>query len=85
VLHSGTCFTGHPKIKAFMTHGGLLSLQETIYHGVPLVGIPIFGDQDLNIAQAVKSGYATMVEIIDINEEKLEAAIRTVLDNPRYV
>ena len=28
---------GHPNIKVFVTHGGLLSLHETIYHKTPLV------------------------------------------------
>lgn len=35
----------HPKIKLFITHGGLLSTQEAVYHGVPLVGLPIFAGE----------------------------------------
>jgi glucuronosyltransferase len=35
----------HPKIKIFLTHGGFLSMEEAIYHGVPLIGFPLYGDQ----------------------------------------
>lgn len=35
----------HPKMKLLMTHGGLYSNQETVWNGVPLIGLPIFGDQ----------------------------------------
>lgn len=27
--------TGHRKLRAFVTHGGLLSLFESVYHGIP--------------------------------------------------
>ncbi|CAL8104484.1 unnamed protein product [Orchesella dallaii] len=76
---------GHPNIRLFMTHGGLLSTQESVYHGVPVLGIPIFGDQDLNVMQAESRGYAKMVEIIDITEEKLESTILELINNPTYV
>lgn len=35
----------HENVKLFVTHGGLLSLIETIVKAKPVVGIPIFGDQ----------------------------------------
>jgi UDP:flavonoid glycosyltransferase YjiC (YdhE family) len=35
----------HPNIKAFITHGGMLSIQESVYNGVPLIGLPVYGDQ----------------------------------------
>ncbi|CAL8104508.1 unnamed protein product [Orchesella dallaii] len=75
---------GHPNIRLFMTHGGLLSTQESVYHGVPVLGLPVFGDQDLNVLQAERGGYAKMVEIVDITEEKLESAILELIDNPTY-
>jgi glucuronosyltransferase len=73
----------HPNVRLFITHGGLLSAQETIYHGVPVVGIPVFGDQKLNMAKAVLSGYGIQLEFADITAESLGSAIKEVLDNPR--
>lgn len=74
----------HPNVKAFISHGGLLSTIETIYHGKPILGIPIFGDQKLNIAGAVEKGYAIKVSYGELNEETLENALSELLNNPRY-
>lgn len=35
---------GHKNIKLFMSHGGLLSTQEAVYHGVPMLALPIWGN-----------------------------------------
>ena len=39
---------GHPATKAFLNHGGLHSFYEAIYHGVPMVVMPIGADQPDN-------------------------------------
>ena len=74
----------HPNTRLFITHAGLLSTQEAIYHGVPMVDIPIFGDQDFNAHRATELGIAVTLEILNINEEALENAIYTVLNDSRY-
>ncbi|KAI9331847.1 hypothetical protein BDR26DRAFT_921934 [Obelidium mucronatum] len=38
----------HSVTKAFVSHGGISSLHESIFGGVPLVVVPLFGDQHLN-------------------------------------
>ena len=43
----------HPQLKLFITHGGAGSLQETICHNTPIVGVPAHGDQFPNTQEAV--------------------------------
>ncbi|KAB7498171.1 2-hydroxyacylsphingosine 1-beta-galactosyltransferase [Armadillidium nasatum] len=47
----------HPKIKLMITHGGIFSTQEATYYEVPVLGIPIYYDQIMNIAEVVKEGW----------------------------
>ncbi|KAF2905637.1 hypothetical protein ILUMI_00539, partial [Ignelater luminosus] len=72
----------HRNIKLLITHGGLLSTTEAIYHGVPIIGIPIFGGQEKNIALAERNRYAILVPYKQLTEEKLSHALNEVINNP---
>ncbi|XP_058123358.1 UDP-glycosyltransferase UGT4-like [Anopheles ziemanni] len=74
----------HPNVKLFITHGGLLSCTESIYHGVPIVGIPIFGDQLLNMARAEQSGWGIGVTYTELNEAIFSKAVNEVLSNDKF-
>lgn len=74
----------HPNIKLFITHGGMGSVVESQYHGVPMVGLPLFGDQPSNMANVERSGYGLSVDYITLSEESLNNAIQEVLNNPKY-
>ncbi|CAG7734362.1 unnamed protein product [Allacma fusca] len=74
----------HPKIKLFMSHSGLLSVQEAVYHGVPVLSVPIFGDQDLNANVVIQLGFGEFIEILDVTAESLEAKITQMLSNNKY-
>ncbi|PNF23012.1 UDP-glucuronosyltransferase 2B33 [Cryptotermes secundus] len=74
----------HPNVRLFITHGGLLSTQETIHWGVPVVGIPMLADQNLNMAQAVARGYGIQLDFANVTTESLEWALKEVLENSRY-
>ncbi|XP_065348445.1 UDP-glycosyltransferase UGT5-like [Cloeon dipterum] len=71
----------HPNVKVFITHGGLLSAQEAMYHGVPLIGIPVFGDQKLNVNRAAMSGYALRLDLKNITKESVLWAVTTALND----
>lgn len=74
---------GHPKIQMFITHCGLGGIEESIYHGVPLLGIPFFGDQPMNAKEAGNRGFLVELEWKSLSEEKLLVGINEVLKNPR--
>ncbi|ODM70408.1 UDP-glucuronosyltransferase 2B23, partial [Orchesella cincta] len=75
---------GHKDIKMFITHCGGGSTEESIYHGVPLVGFPMLGDQLLNAELAKKHEFIVELQWNDFSEEELMTAIHEVLNNPRY-
>ncbi|XP_018579881.1 UDP-glucuronosyltransferase 2B7-like [Anoplophora glabripennis] len=74
----------HPNTKLFITHGGLLSTTETIYHGVPVLALPVFADQKMNAARATLDGYGLTIKLSELDEEKLSSALDNLLNDPRY-
>ncbi|XP_064074041.1 UDP-glycosyltransferase UGT5-like [Vanessa tameamea] len=73
----------HPKCVLFITHGGFLSLLETLRAGKPIIGIPFFADQYLNVNRAVAKGFAKRIDFGE-NVIPLKEAIKEILENPSY-
>ncbi|XP_029165274.1 UDP-glucuronosyltransferase 2A3-like [Nylanderia fulva] len=77
--------TQHKNIRAFITHGGGMGTQEAIYCGVPMIGIPLFGDQSINIENYVnKKAAISLGSIHEVTEEKLTSALNKILKDPTY-
>ncbi|CAH1636136.1 unnamed protein product [Spodoptera littoralis] len=74
----------HPNLAVFITHGGLLSTTESVHFGVPIIGIPVFADQFLNVVKAVNKGFAQRVDLSYTMADKLKEAIIEVTSNKRY-
>ncbi|XP_046750709.1 UDP-glucosyltransferase 2-like [Diprion similis] len=74
----------HPNIKLFIYQGGLQSTEEAVSHGVPLVGFPVMGDQDVNVNKMVSLGVAKKLEIKTITSDDLLDAINTVTRDASY-
>ncbi|KAK2576536.1 hypothetical protein KPH14_005858 [Odynerus spinipes] len=74
----------HPNIKLFVYQGGLQSTEEAVHFGVPLVGLPVLADQDMQISKMVSLGVCRFVEILELTKETLDEAIRDVLTDKRY-
>ncbi|XP_043968434.1 UDP-glucuronosyltransferase 2A2-like isoform X2 [Gambusia affinis] len=75
---------GHPKTRAFITHGGANGIYEAIYHGVPMVGIPTFADQPDNMLHLEAKGAAVVVNLNFMTTEALRDAINTVINDKLY-
>ncbi|CAH1389504.1 unnamed protein product [Nezara viridula] len=74
----------HKNCMLFITHGGLLSLTETVYFGVPIIGIPFFTDQFKNMLQAQTMGYGLIMKYNNITEESVSWALNEITNNPSY-
>ncbi|XP_054728631.1 UDP-glucuronosyltransferase 2A1-like [Anastrepha obliqua] len=76
---------GHRRLKAFITHGGLLSMYEAIYHAMPMVMLPVFCDHDVNVAKATADGYAVHVPLdAHLTKAQMLHAILKVIHNGKY-
>ncbi|KAF6202599.1 hypothetical protein GE061_002997 [Apolygus lucorum] len=74
----------HNKTKLFITHSGLGGMGEAITYGVPMIGIPVFGDQFRNTKFMSSVGFGIGIDVFNMTEASLSWAINEVLTNPRY-
>ncbi|XP_048472204.1 2-hydroxyacylsphingosine 1-beta-galactosyltransferase-like [Rhincodon typus] len=75
---------GHPNVKAFLSHGGLNGIYESIYHGVPVVGIPFFGDHYDIMTRVHAKGMGIFLSWKTMTKEDIYQAIITVTTDSRY-
>uniref|UniRef100_A0AC34FFI3 Glucuronosyltransferase n=1 Tax=Panagrolaimus sp. ES5 TaxID=591445 RepID=A0AC34FFI3_9BILA len=74
----------NPKTKIFFTHCGLNSLNEAAVFGVPMITMPIFGDQHLNSALVNKREIGIAISYLSITPKDLVATFEEILSNPKY-
>lgn len=73
-------FLGHPKVRAFISHGGLLGIMESVHCGVPIMVMPQFGDQHTN-AKAVESvGGGVILYLNEADEESIYQSLKKILE-----
>ncbi|XP_066566031.1 UDP-glucuronosyltransferase 2A1 isoform X2 [Amia ocellicauda] len=75
---------GHPKTRAFVAHGGTNGIYEAIYHGVPIVGIPLIFDQFDNMIRLEARGVAKVLEVTTLETVDLLQALLEVMEDPVY-
>ncbi|XP_071511971.1 UDP-glucuronosyltransferase 1A6-like [Diadema antillarum] len=74
---------GHPKTKALFYHGGHNTYYEAIYHGVPTIVMPVYGDQKDNAMRSVHLGFGVTISK-DFTEDELYNTLHTITTNGSY-
>ena len=75
---------GHPKTRLFITHTGLNSQFEALYHAVPTIMFYLFGDQPYNAKRGEYKGHGVMMDILNFDPEELAANIDLMLNNDSF-
>ncbi|XP_025055134.1 UDP-glucuronosyltransferase 1-6-like isoform X2 [Alligator sinensis] len=74
----------HPKTRAFITHGGSHGVYEGICNGVPMVLMPLFGDQMDNAMRVESRGAGVTLNILEMTSKDIADALNTVINDIRY-
>ena len=75
----------HPKVKVFVTHSGNSGQHEALYHGVPMVAMPLFGDQPYNAQRMVYKGFGVALNAKTFTSDELQTKIRLVIEDSSYM
>jgi len=73
-----------PRVDLAVTAGGQGSVQTALASGVPLIGIPLQGEQDANVWLAQRQGAARLVAQRDAGTDAMTSAARDLLADVTY-
>ncbi|KAE9548342.1 hypothetical protein FO519_008447 [Halicephalobus sp. NKZ332] len=74
----------HPKLLAFISHGGMNSVTEGATKGVPMIMCPVFADQAHNAMILVRRGTGILLEKSSFTKEHIVEAIKEIINNDSY-
>jgi len=74
----------HPSVKLFITHCGNNGQYEAVYHGVPMIGFPVLGDQPYNAKRLDHKGYGLSMNLHDFTADELLDNIHKILGDKSY-
>ncbi|XP_008286730.1 UDP-glucuronosyltransferase 1-1-like [Stegastes partitus] len=74
----------HPGARAFITHAGSHGLFEGLCHGIPMIMVPIAGDQPDNAQRMASRDAGVVLDITTLTVESLLQKLNDVLYDVRY-
>lgn len=74
----------HKHVTLFISHGGLFGNLEALHRGIPILFIPLYGDQYRNALRAEIKGFGTKIIFNELTTEVLLKKIRQLTDTKVY-
>ncbi|XP_022082965.1 UDP-glucuronosyltransferase 2B31-like [Acanthaster planci] len=74
----------HANVKVFASNGGSFGMYEAMWVGLPMVGLPLFGDQMGNFDRLEDRGVGLALDITTLTPESLSQTIQKVISEPRF-
>ncbi|KRX14893.1 putative UDP-glucuronosyltransferase ugt-58 [Trichinella nelsoni] len=75
---------GHPKCRGFITHGGLNSLLESMWHGVPVLGVPMFREHRDYVLRITARNAGLMLPKSALTKESVSGKIYRLTKDKTY-
>ncbi|KAK6738829.1 hypothetical protein RB195_020742 [Necator americanus] len=69
---------GHPKCRVHISHGGLNSVIESVWHGVPTIGVPLTVAGYDNLLRISARGAGLLITKDELSQEKLLWALKEI-------
>jgi UDP:flavonoid glycosyltransferase YjiC (YdhE family) len=69
----------HPSVRLYLSHCGASSTMEAVYHGVPVVAMPVYGDQLANGKRLEAAGVGINMDRKNFTAEELTTNIQTLI------
>lgn len=70
-------------MKAFITNGGLRSLEEAVFYEVPIIGLPIVKSRKAFLQQVTRHGAGEIVDPYRLEKDSLRTTISVVATNDK--
>ncbi|XP_072166549.1 UDP-glucuronosyltransferase 1A1-like [Diadema setosum] len=74
----------HPSVRLLIYHGGGGGVHEAIHCGVPMLLMPLAGDQPVNAHLVAAKGMGLTLNLGDLDEEKFRRTVHEILETPSY-
>ncbi|MEL7034858.1 MAG: glycosyltransferase [Cyanobacteria bacterium J06592_8] len=74
----------HQAVHLFISHCGMNGINEALYYGKPILGLPFFGDQVYNAARIVDLGVALRLNKENLHSAEVRQKINSLLNNQSY-
>jgi MGT family glycosyltransferase len=72
------------RTSVFISHGGFNSVSEALYHGVPVIAIPMVNDQHMVAKHLTRVGAGLALKMADIAKPVLKDAVERVLSDSSF-